>query len=430
MGGGGSVTGEGGKVTLSGKSNYTGATTIEPNGTLILAGGADTLSYNTSEDALVTVDGTLQAKNNGTAPTTYYRQTEGTGEIYVPADQTLVIGLTNHNGSSGLTNFTGTLRVAGTFDARNWKSGTTYTISGFDIVFEGTAGVIEQYNTNNKAVVEIASGKSLSGTGTISIPLTFADGAVVDARSETGTAYVTLSNKMTLPATGTVKVKANNYGIVLNATDLKVEKFALTDGGSLSEGVFSIVGDYLYVVQKPTVPTGTDSSAAEAIARAALQSGAFFMQVTEASAATGCLVDGAALFDNVVTFSAVGSSVTEATALVQYDFGVSDLTISTLQTTVDGGRLTVGTQYVLVCATVSNKSNLAQNTASYATGTALTLLNETTPLTGVVEPTPAEIAALRLTTPAGSRWLAVPMGTLFPENQKTGTMKLTVKASK
>ena len=422
-------------VTLTGNNSYTGGTTVKSASTLTVNGATtetkplpdcsyDAAQKTYSSKTTVETGATVQLLSGMS-----YAYIEGQGTVEVTGD--FVFG--QGSNQSGIA-VPVTVAEGKTLAIRNFREDEAFNLPSLTLNASSTVKQDIFSNEWTKSA-SLSITKTLAGTGTISVPVTFADGAEVDARSETGTAYATLSNTMTLPATGTVKVKANNYGIVLNAAGLTVEKFALTDGGSLSEGVFSIVGDYLYLVQKPTVPAGTDSSVAEAIARAALQSGAFFTQVTEASAATGCLVDGAALFDNVVTFSAVGSSMTEATALVQYDFGVSNLTISTLQTPIDGGRLTVGTRYVLVCATVSNNADLAQNTARYATGTALTLLNETTPLTGVVEPTVDEIAALRLTTPAGSRWLAVPMTTLFPVDGKTGTaatgtIKLKVKANK
>ena len=204
--GGSSLTVKGGQVTLSNKHSYTGATTVETKGKLILAGGADALSMNTSDTALVTVNGTLQAQNNGNDPTTYYRQTEGTGVIYVPAGQTLAIGLTDHDGESGLTNFTGTLRVAGTFDARNWKAETTYTISGFNIVFEGNNGEIKKHNGALPAAVTIAAGKTLSGTGTINVPVTFENNDTATMDSE---ANITFGSTLTVPKNVTLPGRVN-----------------------------------------------------------------------------------------------------------------------------------------------------------------------------------------------------------------------------
>ncbi|MGN0886787.1 MAG: beta strand repeat-containing protein [Candidatus Spyradenecus sp.] len=386
---------------------------IDPGATLEST-GSFTVPFSKGAGVKITNNGTLRvASVDGQIP-----PTEGSGDVVIGANCRLAGPLTT----------TGTLTVPSDYTLELSKNSAdtfdgTPSINGPSVVCAGSI-------TNG--TVTIASGMSLSGTGTISVPVTFEDGAVVDARSETGTVYVTLSGAVTLPGTGTVKVKANNYGAVLGAAGLTAEKFAMTEGGSLSEGVFTLVGDYLYLVQKPTVPSGTDSAAAEAIARAALESGAFFTQVTEATAAPGCQVDGAALFNEVVTFSAVGTSLTEATALVQYDFGVSDLRVSALSEAVADGALAAGTQYVLVCATVSNQSDLAQNTADYATGTVLTLFNDGTELTSdvVKAPTAAEVSALGLSTPNGSRWLAVPLSTFFPTEGATGTIKLTVKASK
>lgn len=440
---GSATVAEGKTLSLTGKNDSlsklptgTGAVKIPAGSSVTYTNGTDAYSGRTTVEGSLTLACTLGFTQDGKENPTYpinieqggtvtlaqkastFRSFRGKGDLVVTGTDA-VLGIPGDASVEGGFAVTGNVAVNANavLTVTSWTSNAVLSGANLQI-----AGEVKKGNYNFS--LDVANGKSLSGTGTIRVPLTFAAGAVIEAGSDA----VTCTGTVTLPATGAVTVKATAYGApVLKKSGLDIAKFALpTEAGWKTEGLFTEQGGTLYLVAKPafTQPEGGSAmsdATARAIAELAAAKGNY--GITTVAVQAGRVPEAVELFTDVMT-------VDGATATIAYDFGVSDLTISTLQTTVDGGKLTKGTQYVLVCATVSNKSDLAQNTASYATGTALTLLNNGSPLTGVVEPTTAEIAALRLTKPTGSRWLAVPMGTLFPEEHKTGTMKLTVKASK
>lgn len=197
-------------VKISGASELT----IE-EGTLVLSIGD---AFDPSSSATVTVNGTLESAGTGT---TFYRTVLGTGKIFVPAGKFLAIGESERNVTetrSGLSNFAGTLEVAGTFDARSWAN-REYVIGACDVKVLG-GGRIEKYSTSSVAKLNIASGKTLSGAGTIEIPVTFADGATLD----TTAGVLTVSGAVTLPSALTVKIaKSQNVAgsvTLLNATNV------------------------------------------------------------------------------------------------------------------------------------------------------------------------------------------------------------------
>lgn len=174
-------------------------------GTLVLTTG-DALSANSN--AKVTVNGTLKATGTETR---FFRTVLGNGKIIVPEGQFLAIGeATGHTGDpSGLSHFAGTLEVAGTFDARSW-SGREYTIGACNIDMQG-GSIVKQDGDAAAAKIVIASGKTLSGEGTIAIPLTLADGATL-AGAVTVTGDVTVEGALTI----THATKAEDVVITCN----------------------------------------------------------------------------------------------------------------------------------------------------------------------------------------------------------------------
>ena len=463
---------------------YTGKTTIAAPATLKLSGN-DALLGADSEASKVVVNGKLTCENptTGDAWTAVYRTVEGSGTIEVPAGQTLVIGTRYQDNvadadrvDSGLNGFTGTLKVLGTFDARSWWSSTDiYDIGGFDVTL-GDNGKITRHSDAKPARLTIAANKTLSGNGTIEIPVIWNAAATLDATGATLDACTTFANTLTLAENGTMTVKVDEpsklFSILPSNLTLKTEQIAVTSDNTVPEGGRVAFFDktvtnndgsttqwataLLFV--PPSVPASSDpetpreSGVDEAITQAAgkmqIAEGKVISEVTSITAQSATpnsgerQIDAAALFENVVTLTTgeqKENGTYPATATVAYDFGVSDITVVNLAAAVENGALSAGTQYVVVCAKVSNATGESANTADYATGIALKLLkNEGSEVPdvveGVVEPTAGELAALRLSAAKGERWLAVPMTTLFPVNRETsavttGTMKLTVQAT-
>lgn len=269
-----------------------------------------------------------------------------------------------------------------------------------------------------KSGVEVSSTGTLSGTGEIASALTLAADATIDATA----GAVTCSGEVTLPETGTVTVQAKAYGAaVLKKSELDVTKFALPPEPGASKwkttGLFTEKDGALLLVAKPTFtpPDGTPAMSdetARVIAELAAESGSY--GVTSVAVAAGRNPAAVEVFNNVMT-------VNSDTATISYDFGVADMTIKSLQL-LPGDNAT--TMYVLLAAKVQNSAN--SNTASFAEGTKLTVLNGSDEIT----PTKVSAAEAGAVAETGVQWLAVPLARLFPENNSLGTRPLKVKASK
>ncbi len=185
----GTIAGEGGLTVSTGTlaltkaTTYTGATTIAQGAKLKIS-GADIFAANGAPASAITVNGELYIDGNSTS---FYRVVNGEGKITIPTGKTLALGApwTYKTNPAGLYGFTGELEIAGTFDARSWSgTDTTYDLTGFDVVLDGgtivrTAGGGKTDNLA-PATLTIATDKKLSGSGTINIPLTLAEGATID----------------------------------------------------------------------------------------------------------------------------------------------------------------------------------------------------------------------------------------------------------
>ena len=192
------------KAGIAGDGNLT----IDGKGTLALT-KSDAMGANSSATVTINADATLKTT---TANTSFFRTVLGEGKIVIPTGTKLAIGeATGHTGeTSGLSRFAGTLEIAGTFDPRSWAgNGREYTIGACDIVMQG--GSIAMGHSSDPAKIVIASGKTLSGTGTITIPVTLADGATLAGP-------VTVNNTVTID--GTVNIthatKADDVVITCN----------------------------------------------------------------------------------------------------------------------------------------------------------------------------------------------------------------------
>lgn len=178
---------------------FTPTVQIAGDGNLTINGGTLKLklmdSFVANSNAIVTVNSTLTVDGEAA---TFFRTVLGEGKIVIPEGAKLAIGeATNHTGeTSGLSRFAGTLEIAGTFDPRSWAgNGRKYTIGACNIVMQG--GTIAMGHNSDPAAIVIANGKTLSGTGTIAIPVTLADGATL-AGAVTVTGDVTVEGALTI----------------------------------------------------------------------------------------------------------------------------------------------------------------------------------------------------------------------------------------
>ena len=434
------LTGTGSLLVASGtatfnngaNSSYSGATTVAEGAKLVLncvnSGSNGVLSANVADGAALTINGTLEGRQGA-----FYRQVKGSGTISVPSGCSLDIGCESQSGIAGLATFHGTLEVGGTLGLPVWKASQTYKVSGCNIVFTGSAGKIkgtDNSGNNGKIEVTLSAGKSIFGAGSFIKTATNAMTVVLEAGSTLYTAgtAVTVDGTLTLPASGTVTVSAMDYGPVLTASGLSLEKFALPSEGA--QGIFALVdaGATLAMVKKPT-PSGQQPGDSTAYAEETLR------QVADFIAAKGVYdnfsVVGKTGADRALSSGEIDSALScftdllaydEANKLVRvdYDFGVNFISLAKLSATT--GSLDPG-MYVVVCAKVDGNAG----SATYADGTTVKLCLNGTALSAA--PLSIEtVTALTGEAPAtGEAWFAVPTSDVLTQN---GTFKFTVKAVK
>lgn len=236
---------------------FTPTAQITGDGNLTINGGTLKLkltdSFGANSNATVTVNSTLTVDGEAA---TFFRTVLGEGKIVIPEGTKLAIGeATGHTGeTSGLSRFAGTLEIAGTFDARSWAGGSReYILGACNIVMQG--GRIEKYNGSDPAKIVIASGKTLSGEGTINIPVTLADGATL-AGAVTVTGDVTVAGALTI----THATKADDVVITCNnAADIVASlptapatlKYEIVGGNTIKLAVAKVN------VTIPAAPTNT-----------------------------------------------------------------------------------------------------------------------------------------------------------------------------
>lgn len=473
-------------VTLATAGNGTDVT-VSPKATLTVATGAGEADSNKSfaDGKTVTNNGTLKLTSGYG-----YFKIAGTGKTVVPGSDFLFgIGGANGDGpfSNGLevpasANFRirpwndaqtivakGTAAVNGSITKDGGNNTVTLQIaagttlagsSTFSIpvtfandttakmdsnaTFTFSSALTVPKNVTLPGTVTLAEGATLSGAGELSGTVTLGNGVIIDATESTVSGYLKLTGE-TVTLGDTLKVKASKLTNVLDvptSAGLDLAKVSLTDdstiptGAKLMTSVISSITTLKFFVP-PSVPTAPaesprDSGVDTQIAQAAETYAGWGMIISEVTAITGTGTDGkstreingSSLFENVLTLtpaSVKDDGTYTATATVAYDFGVAEMTIKSLQLEDDDAA----TMYVLLAAKVQNSTS--SNTASFASGTKLTVLN------GETELTPKSVSAADATgvadaeETAGVQWLAVPLATLFPDG--TGTRPLKVKAS-
>lgn len=435
------LTGTGSLLVASGtatfnngaNSSYFGATTVAEGATLVLncanSNGNGVLSANVADGAALTINGTLEGRQGA-----FYRQVKGSGTISVPAGGSLDIGCESQSGIAGLATFHGTLEVGGTLGLPVWKADQTYKVSGCNIVFTDAASKIkgtDNNGNNGKIEVTLSAGKFISGAGSFIKTATNAMSVVLEAGSTlytTGTA-VAIDGTLTLPATsGTVTVSAMDYGPVLKASGLSLEKFALPSEGA--QGIFALVdaGATLAMVKKPT-PSGQQPGDSTAYAEETLRQVADF--IAAKGVYDGFSVVGKTGADRALSSGEIDSALSCFTDLLAYDdannqvrvdynFGVDFISLAKLSATT--GSLAAG-DYVVVCAKVDGNAG----SATYADGATVKLCLDGDELDAAPLSTET-VTALTGDAPAtGEAWFAVPTSAVLTQN---GTFKFTVKAVK
>lgn len=302
--------------------------------------------------------------------------------------------------------------------------------------------------TSTSAVVTVANGQVLSGKGSIAAPIVFKDGAIFDAKdSEVGSALRLTEATITWPENGgKVTVRATEP-VQLMVFAAGLSKYFTLDAAATAQGLYlseakGFVGDD--VTMSVLKPLGTDvlpgvvsgnetmKAAIQGEINALAGKGYIITQVTTlktqntakkemgSAQAVNCFTNLEPTLELVP--DVLGGHSTTAVAVVTYDFGVADMTIKSLKLEGDAAAK----MYVLLAAKVQNSAD--SNTASFATGTELTVLN------GEKEIIPTSVTAAvatgvaNATETTGVQWLAVPLKTLFPDNAPTGTQSLKVKA--
>ena len=300
-------------------------------------------------------------------------------------------------------------------------------------------------NGIDKPVVKIAEGQVLSGHGSIAAPLVFEAGAIFDtADSEEGYWLTLTEATITWPESGTVKVKSDKTAQLMQfAAEVGLSYFELENTGSLTglylheEALFG-GATMLYILKEMDSASLPEEIAGNAAVKDAIQAAietwaASGFIITEIKAATAQNTSGVAqgsaqavdCFTNLETTVTVapdweGGDFSKGIATVTYDFGVADMTIRDLQLGEDSEEK----RYVLLAAQVRN--SVESNTADFASGTTLSVLNGETPITS----TEVSAAVAGAAETLGVKWLAVPFEVLFPAEAATGTRALKVKVSK
>lgn len=314
-----------------------GNLTIDGYGTLALT-ASDSLTANSSATVTINANATLQAAGTGT---TFYRTVLGEGTIVIPEGKFLAIGESDRNlteTASGLTNFAGTLEIAGTFDARSW-GGREYTIGACNIDMQ-EGSIVKQYGDAAAAKIVIASGKTLSGSGTIDIPVSLADGATIDAT----TGAVNVANDVIYNGEITVKVSDSNKKVLGTTTSVPTS-YVIKQGDKgdnvLTTFMLKAGEDGIYAVEPTVVPiiTVDDENVAVADSNLTAIKAAAAAQKVDVTSVVGKVlvpadggtpaktvdVAGLELFEDVpVTVDAGG------VATVAYAFGIQNITVATI----------------------------------------------------------------------------------------------------
>lgn len=451
-------------VALTGlNEGYSGTITVAERSTL--SNGTSEATVPFGKGSIVN-NGLLKLTGPAAEASTVYAQlppVSGSGDITFCSESATRI--------AGAITTTGTVTIEGT-QKKSLNEETTITLPAAVVVFgrdsrdftnasasiEGPSIAIGAGATlarNDEASsVTIADGRTLSGTGsvsgtgTIGVPITFAKGSVLDATSDVG---IALTGKVT----GTIYVKLTAATTVLTTTsDAELDRTTQLAFASDATSQTFAEGGYRFVETQTTSDktvthsftvmakvtlsseisaeiSGSDE-ALNAIYNAVAMAKNYGPEISTVTAVKVMSTDfvtepetsspnALALFKNLYALATaadvpLAGGIYEGTVTVYYDFGISEMHVKSASL-VDAEAAQL---YVLLCAKVATLGTVP---ADYASDTTVTLYKGEAAL-NAVEPTNEQLTAMGLTPTAGEKWFAVPMADL-----DTGTHAFTVHAS-
>lgn len=277
----------------------------------------------------------------------------------------------------------------------------------------------------------VQSGATVSGSGTIGVPVATEAGVTLDASESKA---LTFSRGLTLAGPLAVKVpEAQTDLCTIQGTIPEVSEFTFAEDSTIGEDHCFVLknGTVLQALKKVTLPaeSGESETLSEAITRALedqVRGGATTVTSIIATEAGGSAAneqrsaEAVEFFENVITATPNPEDSTQVSAKVAYDFGIRDITIVSREN---------GTKRVLLCVKVSNvpESDSGNNTADYAKGTVVRIHRngEATPFAEASELTAEERTTYGVENGRGEKWFAVPLEAL---NGQTTTF--TISAAK
>lgn len=339
--GSGNVTLAKGKVKYLAATTYSGTTTVKAGATLTLD-KANTLDDGTAADRsfanghnLELEAGAALVLANGAG---YYNIT-GSGDVSVTGTYYLGFSVSDLNADENTKDYgklsAASLTVSGNFYTRgfntNWTPVANRAIQVGELAVTGTI----DRDGGDADVISLSVATKVSGTGTIAIPLTLADGATLDAsagalKAETVTIAEDATVAVTLPenpAAGTEVLKCASPAEVAAKLDATLQtgyELAANKGGTAVVVALTI----------PAVSEGTGSVALSETSQAALQAFAASKNMASVTAVSGkTTVNGeektltAEQIDNALAVFGDSVVTAEGTTLkVDYNFGIVSVT--------------------------------------------------------------------------------------------------------
>lgn len=394
-------------------------------GTLLKTGGGDLRFHNCALSANLATSGN-QTRPQFTGTTVVSGRLSGSGPIEVGATSirgdvtfsgdaegysgtlTVVAGSTLTATGDGAKPFgTGNLVVNGTVTLGDGDSPVTLPrVSGSGTIQIGTravtlgaacegpsvalgkareGGTWEGGSLVGTGTLSLPSGRTLSGVGTVGVPLTLAAGAVIDATAASGdgSAPIAATQGVTVPASGTVSLRKDELGEAFGAPNLSSPvAFALAADAGAPEGAVLIATPKALVLAKRT-PNEAAGENADAIAAFAagygVYDGDYGVTLNGAAATAKAVDDVLGCFTDAFAWNPA-SEEEPATVDVRCHFGIKGITIC---------QAAAGDGFD-VCVTVGLED------AGYAEGTELRLFLNGALCEGAVLETEGDVRRFRL----------------------------------
>ena len=287
---------------------FNGATlTVEGNATVegnIGSHKGNEINFNIAKGKTLTLVGTYGGALGTDATGQAKLKVSGEGTLQLMSENTYTGGTTIGNGATLTMGHRGALGTG-------------------NITLEG--GTIGAAPNTTDIQLTIASGKTLAGTGTITLPVVFDADATLNAMQ----GALTITGGVITPESGMVTVQASLYGDILTAANLNAESFTLATD---PDGLLLATKTALVYTAKPTLPEGsTDVSdtALKQVAQLAAAEG--ILEVTLAGAPLPdqqrtVNIAGLELFNNVTDL--VKGENNTGVVTVSYTFGIEHITLT------------------------------------------------------------------------------------------------------